>query len=57
MAYRQLVSNVRFGSLAALSTNTSLMSASGGKAVVQARLFRIRIASISGRTLNVCFHQ
>ena len=50
MAYRQLVSDVRFGSLAALRTNTSLMSASGGKAATRKQFFR-------SPWLNVCFSQ
>ena len=44
------LSNGRFGSLAVIRANTSLMSASGGKAVTQKQFSR-------SPWLNVRFHQ
>ena len=53
----QAARNVRFGSLAALRTYSSPTAASGGKAAVQERIFRIKIVGFSDRALNVRFSQ
>ena len=47
--------DVRFGSLAAPHCYLSSTAASGGKAAVQDRIFRIKIVGFSDRALNVRF--
>ena len=48
---------VRFGSQAALFTDSSLMSASGGKAVIYELILEGLIATTWFVTAGVCFHQ
>ena len=54
-ANKRRADDVRFGSLADLLGKFSLMSALERIAVVQERLFRIKIVGFSGRALNVRF--
>jgi len=57
MAYRQLVSDVRFGSLAVVQQPITPMAAFGRKAVVYEPKTSIKIRDLLGQTLNVRFHR